>query len=66
VFGYWNNLGEPIVSYFSHTELVREAIGLAGGHVVLDIKKTMTLRRAWQLAGVSERADSVLIIQKRA
>lgn len=65
VFGYWNNLGEPIVSYFSHTELVQDASGLPGGAVVLDIKNTKSLPAVWRLAGVRERADSVLIIRKR-
>lgn len=64
VFGHWNNLGEPIVSYFSHAELVQEAVRLPGGKVVLDMKKTKSLPTVWRLAGIDERADSVLVIRK--
>lgn len=66
LFGYWNNLGEPIVSYFSHAELAREAAALAGAELLLEIKMVRTLPAAWRLVGVSERADSVLVLRKPA
>ncbi len=64
VFGHWNNLGEPVVSYFSHAELVQEAAGLPGGEIVLDVKEAKSLPVIWRLAGVDERADSALVIRK--
>lgn len=65
VFDYWNNLGEPIVSYFSHAELVREAYGLPGADVIRDVKHNESMPIVWRLAGVRERADSVLIVRRR-
>jgi len=64
LFGYWNNLGEPVVSYLSHDELVRETARLPGAAVALDVKRTKRLRPAWRLAGVTEWADSVLVLRK--
>lgn len=64
IFGYWNNLGEPVVSYFSHDELNYQASRLPHAKLVSGIKKTKSLPAIWRLAGVSERADSVLIVGK--
>jgi len=64
LFGYWNNLGEPVVSFFSHHVLVREARELPGASFVLELKKTKSLPLIWRLTGISERADSVLIMRK--
>ncbi len=66
LFGYWNNLGEPVVSYFSHDELLAEATALRGAEVVICLRKTKRLPAPWRLAGVTERADSVMIVRKRA
>jgi SAM-dependent methyltransferase len=66
LFGYWNNLGEPVVSYFSHAELLREAGALPRAAVALDLKKTKVLPALWRLIGVTERADSVVVARKRA
>jgi SAM-dependent methyltransferase len=64
LFGYWNNLGEPVVSYLSHEELVQKVRTLAGADIVLDLKKTKRLPAVWRLAAVTERADSVLVVRK--
>jgi ubiquinone/menaquinone biosynthesis C-methylase UbiE len=64
LFGHWNNLGEPVVSYLSHEELVQKVRTLAGADIVLDLKKTKRLPAVWRLAGVTERADSVLVVRK--
>ncbi len=66
LFGHWNNLGEPVVSYFSHAQLIREVGTLPGAGIELDLKKTQRLPLIWRLAGVTERADSVLVVRKQA
>jgi SAM-dependent methyltransferase len=66
LLGRLNNLGEPVVSYFSHTELLREAEKLPGADIVIDLKKMKSLPVIWRMAGVTERAISVLIVRKRA
>jgi SAM-dependent methyltransferase len=64
VLGRWNNLGEPIVSYFSHDELLLELGHLPGATVALDIRKRKARPLVWRLAGVTERSDSILILRK--
>lgn len=64
LFGHWNNLGEPVVSYFSHTALVQEASGLPGATLVLDMKRPRKRSVAWRLIGVRERAGSLLALRK--
>ena len=65
LFGHWNNLGEPVVSYFSHDELVREVAALLGAGKALEVKRTRKLPLLWRLSGVTERADSVLVARKQ-
>jgi hypothetical protein len=66
LFGYWNNLGQPIVSYLSHGELLRAASALPNATIVLNSKRAKRLPTGWRLAGISERADSVLVVRKEA
>ena len=63
LLGYWNNIGEPVVSYYSHVE-IEVAIARLGGELVLARKETRRLPFMWRLAGLTERADSVLILRK--
>lgn len=64
IFGHWNNLGEPVVSYLSHEELLAEAGAIPDGTVVLELNTRKALPLLWRLAGVTERSDSVLVIRK--
>ena len=63
LLGYWNNIGEPVVSYYSHVEM-EAAIDRLGGEMILARKRTRRLPVMWRLAGLTERADSVLILRK--
>lgn len=63
ILGRWNNLGEPIVSYFSHDELLVELAHLPSATVALDIRKRKARPLVWRLAGVTERSDSILILR---
>lgn len=64
LFGHWNNIGEPIVSYFSHDELVREVAALPGAARALVVERTRRIPLPWRLAGVTRRAESVVIARK--
>lgn len=66
IFGHWNNLGEPVVSYFSHAALVQEASELPGATLVLDMRRLRRRSLAWRLIGVRERAGSLLALRKSA
>lgn len=62
--GRWNNLGEPIVSYFSHDELLVELVHLPCATIALDIRKRKARPVLWRVAGVTERSDSIIILRK--
>jgi SAM-dependent methyltransferase len=66
LFGHWNNIGEPLVSYFSHAELVREVAALAGSARALEVERPRRIPWPWRLAGVTRRAESVVIARKVA
>jgi SAM-dependent methyltransferase len=66
LFGHWNNIGEPIVSYFSHDELVREVAALPGAGKALEVEGARRIPWPWRLAGVTRRAESVVIARKQA
>jgi SAM-dependent methyltransferase len=64
LFGRDNNLGEPVVSYLTHAELVVEAAALPGAVVALEKKKVRRVSVAWRLLGVRERTGSILVLRK--
>lgn len=63
LLGYWNNIGEPVVSYYSHAE-VKEALEGMGGKLILARKREKRLPLQWRIAGLTERADSLLLLRK--
>jgi len=66
LFGYWNNLGEPVVSYMSHEHVRQDVLDLPGGSLVLDTCDRHKVSALWRLCGITERADSILILRKNA
>lgn len=62
--GHWNNIGPPVVSYYSNEQLktMIEATGCATitAHEVCQIE----LSRPWRLVGIRKRADTTLVAQK--
>jgi SAM-dependent methyltransferase len=63
LLGYWNNIGEPVVSYYSHAQMKAALEGLSG-KVIVAKKREKRLPLLWRLAGLTERADSILIVRK--
>lgn len=64
ILGYWNNLGEPVVSYFSHNELSYQLSRLPKSALAGEHKRAKRLTLLLRFAGVKQRADSVLIVRK--
>lgn len=64
VFGYWNNLGEPVVSYMSHQHVKDDLLELPGGTLEMEAHDTKRLSLLWRLCGITERSDSVFILRK--
>lgn len=63
LLGYWNNIGEPVVSYYAHSEM-KAALETLDGELIVANKRKKRLPFLWRLAGLTERADSVLIVRK--
>ncbi len=59
--GHWNNIGAPVVSYYSDdevTRLAREDCGCDIEDVVVREKRVSPI---WRLVGVTQRADTIVI-----
>lgn len=61
LFGYWNNLGAPLVSFYGHDELLDLAARLPGAEVVEVERRDRDLGRlGWLLS----RADTTLLLRR--
>jgi SAM-dependent methyltransferase len=65
LFGKWNNIGEPIVSYYS-TDDVDAMVRAADPDLVHEQRhvRERALPLIWRLAGVTERSDVVLVLRR--
>jgi 2-polyprenyl-3-methyl-5-hydroxy-6-metoxy-1,4-benzoquinol methylase len=61
VFGYWNNIGAPLVSFYSHEEVVRMAQNLDDADVVAVERQSWSL--GW-LDAVLTRADTTVLVRR--
>jgi SAM-dependent methyltransferase len=59
--GHWNNLGAPLVSYYSPDEVVA-IVEAAGGKVIRHRDRTSRLRRLPRLLGVRERWFTTVMV----
>lgn len=64
LFGYWNNLGEPVVSYMSHEHVRRDMLSLPGSSLAFEECDRKKVSPLWRLCGITERADSIFILRK--
>ena len=66
LFGFWNNIGAPIVSYYTNEELL-EMIGRIPDAEVSETE-FVPQRLNWlvRLAGIRRRDDATFVIRKRA
>jgi SAM-dependent methyltransferase len=63
-FGHWNNIGEPVVSYFTHEQLVTLLGALEGCEVREEYENRHRLKWMMRLAGFQGRADSYVVVRK--
>ena len=65
LFGKWNNIGEPIVSYYSTAD-IEAMVRTADPGLVFEQRhvRKRVLPLFWRLAGVTERSDVVLVLKK--
>lgn len=61
VLGYWNNVGAPLVSFYSHAEVVRMAATLDDAEVVSVERESRSL--GW-LDAVLTRADTTVLVRR--
>lgn len=64
IFGYWNNLGAPVVSYLTNEELF--AFIEANGDCEIVDKEMRASELPWifRLAGITRRYDTIVLIKK--
>ena len=64
LFGVWNNIGAPVVSYYTNEQLL-EMINDAGDCKMVEIKMEETpLPLLWRLAGITRRVDTTILVKK--
>ncbi len=66
IFGYWNNIGAPVVSYYDCDQL-RDLIGSIGGCAIVSsgVEKC-EVPVVMRMAGIRDRSDATFVIQKSA
>lgn len=64
ILGEWNNIGAPIVSYYTNEELL-EMIGYINHCQIVDKEiKEHDLNFLWRLAGITRRTDTTIVVRK--
>ena len=64
VFGYWNNIGAPVVSYYRTDDLVQMVKRTAEGELVERLVRDSARSRLLRLARIV-RSDATLVVRKR-
>jgi hypothetical protein len=64
LFGRWNNVGAPVVSYLGHEELLALVRSVPGAELVDASREARSLSRVMRLAGISSRAESTVIFRR--
>jgi SAM-dependent methyltransferase len=64
LLGYWNNIGEPVVSYFTQAQLVEMLSSIEGCEVREVHAEPHRVKWMMRLAGFRERADAYVVVRK--
>lgn len=64
VFGYWNNIGEPVVSYFTHQQLIAMLASIDGCDIYETIAEKQEISWVIRMAGIWGRANSFVVLRK--
>jgi SAM-dependent methyltransferase len=64
VFGRWNNVGAPVVSYLGHAELLALARAVSGAEVVSESLEPRAVSRTMRACGISSRGESTVVLRR--
>ncbi|TKJ39700.1 hypothetical protein CEE37_10500 [candidate division LCP-89 bacterium B3_LCP] len=64
ILGKWNNIGAPVVSYFTNEQLEDMISGMTRCHLVDRGIKEKRIGTLMRLAGIRRRTDSTFIVRK--
>ncbi|MCX6640430.1 MAG: methyltransferase domain-containing protein [bacterium] len=65
LFGYWNNIGAPVVSYFTN-ERLRQMIEQTGGCEIVEFElRERKLTRLMRAAFITRNTDTTVVIRKK-
>ena len=64
LFGYWNNIGEPVVSYYDRKQLVDFMTHLPGSELVYEYYNPHKIALIMRLAGIYKKGDITFLFRK--
>ena len=60
----WNNIGAPVISYYTDRQLQRMIGGMSGARIVDVNVEDAHVNFLWRLAGIRRRINTTIIVQK--
>ena len=64
ILGRWNNIGNPVVSYYTEEQLMSMVSSLDGGKLMTSEKREREVNLLWKCAFIRSRADMTIIVQR--
>ena len=64
ILGYWNNIGEPVVSYFTHQQLIAMLASVDGCEIFETFAEKQEISWVIRMAGIWGRANSFVVLRK--
>lgn len=64
LFGKWNNIGAPVISYYTDQQLGRMVEAIPGARFVEVNVEDARVNLLWRLAGIRRRINTTIVIQK--
>jgi hypothetical protein len=64
ILGAWNNIGAPVVSYFTDKQMIQMLRTIEYAEIVDFDQKILNLNLLWKLSGITNRADMTIIVKK--
>ncbi|VAW66211.1 hypothetical protein MNBD_GAMMA08-2669, partial [hydrothermal vent metagenome] len=64
LFGYWNNIGEPVVSYYDRRQLLNFMTHLPDTELVYEHYSPHKIALIMRIAGIYKKGDTTLLFKK--
>jgi 2-polyprenyl-3-methyl-5-hydroxy-6-metoxy-1,4-benzoquinol methylase len=64
ILGYWNNIGEPVVSYFTDQQLIAMLASIDGCEIYETFAERQGISWVIRMAGIWGRANSFVVLRK--